>query len=60
MGWNRLAHPNESSLVRVFCVPKAILHGGLAANDGRCLLYLPKFGARVVWPPIGHAEQRAR
>ena len=48
MGWNRLAHPNESSLVRVFCVPKAILHGGLAANDGRCLLYLPKFGARVV------------
>lgn len=51
MGWNRHAHPNESSVGCVFCVPEVIFAEVSAVKSTRCPLCLPKLHAEVVRPP---------
>ena len=48
MGWNRHAHPNESSVGCVFCVPEVICAEVSAVKSTRCPLCLPKFHAELV------------
>ena len=48
MGWNRHAHPNESSVGCVFCVPEVIFAEVSAVKSTRCPLCLPKLHADVV------------
>ena len=48
MAWNRHAHPNESSVGCVFCVPEVIFAEVSAVKSTRCPLCLPKLHADVV------------
>ena len=48
MGGNRHAHPNESSVGCVFCVPEVICAEVSAVKSTRCPLCLPKLHAEVV------------
>ena len=48
MGWNRHAHPNESSVGCVFCVPEVIFAEVSAVKSTRCPLCLPKLHAELV------------
>ena len=48
MGWTRHAHPNESSVGCVFCVPEVIFAEVSAVKSTRCPLCLPKLHAELV------------
>ena len=48
MAWNRHAHPNESSVGCVFCVPEVIFAEVSAVKSTRCPLCLPKLHAELV------------
>ena len=48
MGGNRHAHPNESSVGCVFCVPEVIFAEVSAVKSTRCPLCLPKLHAELV------------
>ena len=60
MGWNRHAHPNESSVGCVFCVPEVIFAEVSAVKSTRCPLCLPKLHAEVVHEEDAHADAKAR
>ena len=48
MAWNRYAHPNESSLICLECVPNTVCCEALAMSGAACPLHLPKLHAEVV------------
>ena len=48
MGWNRHAHPNEGSFLRLVSIPKAISYEVLAVRYAKRPLHLLKLHAEVV------------
>ena len=67
MRYNQLAHPNESSLGCVLCVPNAIFDEVTPVRNAGCPLCLLNFHAKGVpspvqlrWLPPSHVPHRER